>query len=267
MRRTWLVAPAVGLILLLAPPALAKGAGLELDEQIQRNEVLSADAVLYAKSKAAAKAYGTGGPYFAYLSPLLPGRHVLQAPPLPTGARRLGTIEVGGYSKVFGTERWTVRVGVDFKVPAVSPGNYRIDVCTDPCTRTIEELYPTVTRVVSGPLEERLEERLDHVEHYQHGAMDTAAARVERRAQKNLNGLREYTRQRLDRLSERIDEVTVAPQRVRRAAPDKPFPTGVAAVAFATGALTASAGWFFGSRLAVSASHGQKKVSALKEAV
>jgi hypothetical protein len=259
MRRLWVVAAVAGLVVLLPSPAHAKGAGLELDEQIQGNEAQSADEVLYARNKAAAKEYVAGGPYLVYLSPYIPDRDLRQAPPLPTAARRLGKLEVRGLSKIAGTKRWSIRVGVDFKVPPVIPGTYRIDVCNDPCTKTIEELYPTVTRVVSGPLEERVEERINNVQHDLVNAMYSADRRVKRRARKDLNNLRDYARVRLDRQGERIDELTTALQSVRRAAADKPFPTGIAGIAFAGGAMLASAGWFFSPKVAHRATLSKKK--------
>ena len=258
MRRTWLVAPAVGLILLLAPRALAKGAGLELDEQVERNEVLSADAVLYARGKSMAKDYVSGGPFYAYLSPFIPGGELQPAPPLHNGAKRLGPIEVRGYQKV--GKAWTVRVGVDFTMPNVSPGSYRIDVCTDPCARTIEALQPTVTRVVAGPLEERLHERINNLEIDLYNAMHAEDGRLERRAKKALDGPRDYTRERFDEQNTRIGELEAAIHKVRGAA-DKPFPAGVAGIAFAIGALLASAGWFFAPKLAHRARSGEKKAS------
>ena len=221
MRRVWVVAAAAGLILFLASPVQAKGGGLELDEQVQRNEVLSADEVFFDRDKSMAKEYLAGGPFYAYLSPYVPGRALRQAPPLPKGATLLGPIEIRGYEKV--GRWWSVRFGVDFTIPDVPLGSYRIDVCTAPCTRTIEELYPTVTRVVSGPLEERLEERINDFQLDIYKAMHAADNRLERhlerRAQKDLNGLREYTRVRLDRQGERIDELTTTLQGVCGAPP------------------------------------------------
>ena len=263
MRRAWVVAAAAGLIVLLVTPAHAGGgAALILDEQVERNEVLSADEVLYAKSKALARGYLDGGPFYAYLSPHVPGRNLRQVPPLHAGARRLGPIEARGYSKVGVGKWWSVRIGIDFTMPDVPQGDYRIDVCSDPCRRTIEELQPTITRVVSGPLEERLHERINNLEIDLFNAMHSQDGRLERRARKDLNGLREYTRERLDDQNTRVGELEAALEKVGRAAAE-PFPADVAGLAFAIGALLAGAGWFFGSRVALRATSGEKKGSAL----
>ena len=268
MRRAWVMAAAAGLVLLLGAPAHAGGiAYLQLDEQVERNERLSADEVLYVKSKRALKERLNEGPFYAYLSPHVPGRNLRQAPPLPTGATKLGLVEVRDFSKIEGTKQWAARIGVDFTVPAVTPGSYRIDVCTDPCRRTIKDLYPSVTRVVSGTLEERLEERLTNMELDLGNAMHAGDGRIERRAKKALNGFREYTRELFDEQNTRVGQIEAALDKVRSAAGDKPFPTAVTAFAFAIGALLASAGWFFGSKLAHRASPGEKKVSALGGAV
>ena len=207
-----------------------------------------------------------GGPFYAYLSPHVPGRNLRQAPPLPTGARKLGQIELRGYSKMGGSKWWGARIGLDFTVPRVTPGSYRIDVCTDPCRRTIRDLYPSVTRVVSGPVEERLEERITNLELDLGNALHVGDGRLERRTTKDVNGLRDYTRERFGEQNTRVGEIEAALANVRRAAADKPFPLGAAAVAFAIGALLASAGWFFAPKLAHRASPGEKKVTALKDA-
>jgi len=269
MRRAWAAAVAAGLVLLLASPARAKGPShLEFDEQVERNEVLSTEEVFWARTKSGVREYMAGGPYFVYLSRDVPGVRLRQAPPLPEGATILAPIEIGGYEKQ--GRWWSATFGVDFRMPDVPLGSYRIDICTHPCTRTIEELEPTPIRVVSGPLEERLEESIDASiaasEDGVYGFMHEVDRRLERRLQKDLNGLREYTRVRIDRQSERFDKLSTALQSARRAAADKPFPIDVAGIAFAFGALLAGAGWFFGPRLAPRASPGEKKVPALKDA-
>jgi hypothetical protein len=261
MRRTWLVAPAVGLILLLAPSALAKGGGLKLDEQVERYEVLSAEEVFWARTKLGVRHYLRGGPYFAYLSPKVPGARLRQPPPLPEGGTLLGAIVIGDYEKQ--GRWWSVTFGIHFRMPDVRLGSYRIDICTNPCKRTIEELEPTVIRVVSGPLEERVDESISGSIAAATGGVSRAMyamdKRLERRATRTLSGLRDYTRVRIDAQSDRIDELTSTIAEARRAAAHEPFPTGVAAFAFAIGALLASAGWFFSPKVAHRATLSKKK--------
>ena len=169
----------------------------------------------------------------------------------------MGPIEVRGYRKV--GRWWSVRFGVDFTMPAVPFGSYRIDVCTKPCKRTIEELYPTVTRVVSGPLEERIEERFADRDGALYEAMHAGDNRIERRAKRGRYVLRDYTRKRFARQTVRIDELAAALQSVRRAASEKPFPTGLTAIAFAVRAIFATAGWFFSPKVAQRATLSKKK--------
>ena len=77
-----------------------------------------------------------------------------------------------------------------------------------------------------------------------------------------MNGLRSHTRGRFAEQGEQIDELTAALDATRRAAASKEFPTAVAGLAFAAGALLAGAGWFFAPRGALRATLGEKKPSA-----
>jgi hypothetical protein len=135
-------------------PLLAKGSSLETEELAYR-----------PGQKAVARAtFGTGyydgtvsdGPYHSYLvpyeKPLVPG-------PLPPSAIHLGEIRM----IAVGSALW--RAVIEFRVPNVDPGLYRVDYCNVPCTvHGVGELESGSLQVLETKEAARLDRRQEKLQ-------------------------------------------------------------------------------------------------------
>lgn len=137
-RRAWIVAiPA--LLVAVTPTASTAGGWDSLhfpEDHYLVGEVASTTQMFYA-----ARLRGAGeldaGPYYAYLLPLgdenSMGLGMIDPPNIPTGAIRLGAVDVSGPFHRPGYRGPYGRASLTFTVPEVPTGRYSIGFCDDPC--------------------------------------------------------------------------------------------------------------------------------------
>jgi hypothetical protein len=181
------------------------------------------------------------GPFYAYLS--VPTEKWRLAPPLPDGAEIVAPVIIGGRRGRY------ARITVDFTLPDLEPGLYRLDACNSPCTESLGALYPGRLKVVGGAAEARLRSRLDRMRG------DVSVLRYEIRQARNKLAQRverfdAATDLLSNRLSDERDRVTRLASDIgtlrRRVNDGEPFPWVIFALAFAAGATAV----FVGTRLA-----------------
>jgi hypothetical protein len=260
MRRAWVVIAVVLGAVTAAPPAVAKAPShLQTDEYERVGAHVVAKESLYSHRRMQLRRWVAGGPYFAYISRGWE-RRWRQVPPLPEDAQLLAPVSVGPIGKEQ-PRWWSVELRAEFRLKGYRPGRYRIDVCTSPCKQTIKELYPSTFRVVGGPVEKRVQKGLDYLRfdtNYLLHEVNLMRTRV-RGASKGFTRFFNYAREEFAEQSTRIKEFESALARVARDRTAKPFPTGVATLAFLAGAVTGGVGWFLRSRRALRAEIGQRK--------
>ena len=106
------------------------------------------------------------GPYYAYLLPLgqknSMGLGMIDPPNVPTGAIRLGAVDVSGPFRRPGYRGPFGRASLSFTVPDVRTGRYSIGFCDDPCRHgTIGWLAWASITIVHTEAEGRLLAALD----------------------------------------------------------------------------------------------------------
>jgi hypothetical protein len=113
-------------------PARAGGALLDFDREFYvSGDVVRARSVVWLKS---ALGRLEDGPYFAYLHEPAPD----YPPPLPPNALRVAPVDV--------EPRATGETGVasvEFVLPPLGPGGYRLTLCNSPCTKTLGDVMST----------------------------------------------------------------------------------------------------------------------------
>lgn len=148
MRRLLLALGMTGLVLGLPATAEAGGNWIEFDKPYPT----PGDTVT-----ARLEHYGEGtdleahGPYYLWMTAHQAGWR--QAPPLAPGTIRLGQVRFLGQRGL--------HAEATFTVPDVQPGEYVIQVCNDPCTRTIAEVDSTWFRVVLDPAQAQMRDRIE----------------------------------------------------------------------------------------------------------
>jgi hypothetical protein len=264
MRRAWVVIAMVLGAVTSALPAEGKSpySFLRTDEYERVGAHVVAKESLYSHREKQLRRWVAGGPYYAYISRGW-DRRWRQVPPLPEDAQLLAPVSVGPVEKEE-PRWWSVELRAEFTLEGYRPGRYRIDVCTSPCQQTIKELYPSTFRIVGGQVEERIQKGLDDLSFdtdYLLREVNLMRTRV-RGASKGFTRFFNYAREEFAEQSTRIRELESALARVAREPAAKPFPAGIAMLAFLVGALSGGVGWFFGPRLALRARIGRKKPPA-----
>jgi hypothetical protein len=260
MRRTLVVVAVLLGTVTPSPAAVGKGQShLRTDEYEQVGAHVVAKESLYSNRRKQLRRWVAGGPYYAYISRGWDKRW-RQVPPLPEDAQLLAPVSVGPIEKE-DPQWWSVELRAEFTLEGYRPGQYRIDVCTSPCQQTIKELYPSTFRIVGGPVEKRVQKGLDYLRfdtNYLLREVNLMRTRV-RGASKGFTRFFNYAREEFAEQSTSIRELESALARVTRDPAAKPFPAGIAMLAFLAGGLTGGVGWFLGSRRALRAGIGQRK--------
>lgn len=139
MRRSaWIVTL---MSLLAIVPATASNAGGWDSLHFPEDHYLVGEVASTTQMFYAAQLRGAGeldaGPYYAYLLPLgdknSMGLGMIDPPNIPTGAIRLGAIDVSGPFHRPGYRGPYGRASLTFTVPDVPTGRYSIGFCDDPC--------------------------------------------------------------------------------------------------------------------------------------
>jgi hypothetical protein len=137
-RCAWIVALASLIVLV---PATASNAGGWDSLHFPRDHYVIGDVASTTQLFYAAHLRGAGeldaGPYYAYLLPLgrknSMGLGMIDPPDVPTGAIRVGTVDVSGPFHREGYKGPYGRASLTFTVPDVPTGRYSIGFCDDPC--------------------------------------------------------------------------------------------------------------------------------------
>ena len=177
------------------------------------------------------------GPYYTYVSPGW-GERPRRERPISLDAVRVGDVILQA-----GQKGRSVRLRAPFVAEGFSPGRYRLDVCTSPCTAEGEYVHVGRFRVVRGALERDLRKAID-----EHEVRINEWGRINDELTSEVGVIRPVTRristhttQMIADQNVRIDELTAALEDVRRAAADKPFPVAEAGLGFIAGALVLAA--------------------------
>jgi hypothetical protein len=221
----------IGLVLASPVAAEAGGNWIEFDKAYPRpGDTVTARLEYYGAGRAELEQHG---PYYLWLTPDNHAWH--QPPPLGRDALRLGEVHF------LGRKGW--RAEGTFVVPDIEPGDYVLQVCNDPCTRTID-VDSTWFEVVLDPARAQLRDRLEALRWEIREALEQAErARGLAAAQQDEVETVDVLSARLEALSNRVEDLeqpTLRPEERE----------GLQAWVPIVGVLAAALAGFAGGRLA-----------------
>jgi hypothetical protein len=231
MRRLLLALGMTGLVLSLPGTAEAGGNWIGVDRLYYRaGETVTAKLGYYGTGRAELESHG---PYYLWITDDRDAWH--QPPPLGRGAIQLGEV------RFLGRKGW--RAEVTFVVPDLDPGKYILQVCNDPCTRTID-VDATAFNIALNPLRAQLIARID--------ALHRDLEQVSKQARK-AKGLAAEQRRELSTLHTLAAQVELLTGRVEDL--EKPTvrpeePQGIPAWIPIAGLVAAALAGYAGGRLA-----------------
>jgi hypothetical protein len=234
MRRMLLALGMIGLV--LGSPANAKAGGnwIGLDRLYNRaGETVTAKLGYYGAGRAELEPHG---PYYLWITGDKEAWN--QPPPLGRGAIRLGEV------RFLGQKGWWAEV--TFVVPDLDPGKYILQVCNDPCTRTID-VDATAFNISLNPLRAQLMDRIDalHRELEMASKQARAAKSLAADQRRELSTLHTLAA-RLELLSSRVEDLeqpTVHPEEPQGT------PAWIPIVGLVAAALAGYAGGRLGGRV------------------
>lgn len=230
MRRVLLLMATTVTVLGLPATSEAGGNWIEFDEYYPRpGEVVTARLEHYGEGTK----LEAHGPYYLWLTANRAGWR--QPPPLAPGSIRLGEVRFLGQRGL--------RAKATFTLPDVEPGEYIVQVCNDPCTRTIAEVDSTWFPVVLDPALARVRDRLETLRGEVREALEQAEnAKEFATAQQDEVESVGVLSARVEALSNRVEELEQ-----ETAAEDT---EGIPGLALLAGLLAAAVAGYVGGRLA-----------------
>ena len=233
MRRTVAVAALISVVLTGTAQAGGRPDPPPVKKYVRAGERVVAKTVVRFQHRAEAREWVAKGPYYAYVSHGWDEQRPTARSISPT-ASRVGHVAARG-----GKKSRSVRLIAPFVVEGFSPGRYRLDVCTAPCTATSEYVHVGDFRLVRGSLERDLRMAIDALEGRANESDQTiydltSEVGIIRPITRRIST---FTTERIADQDARIEELGSALADVRRAAADQPFPTTEVGIAFIAGAL------------------------------
>lgn len=234
MRRMLIALGMTGLVLGLPATAEAGGNWIDLDRFYYRaGETVTANLGYYGAGRAELEPHG---PYYLWITSDKEAWN--QPPPLGRGAIRLGEV------RFLGQKGWWAEV--TFVVPDLDPGKYILQVCNDPCTRTID-VDATAFNISLNPLRAQL---IDRIEVYRdeltrvakHVRKAKALATEQRRELSTLHALAAQVELLTGRVKD-LERPTVPPEEPQGT------PAWILAAGLAVAALAGYAGGRLGGRV------------------
>jgi hypothetical protein len=234
VRRFLLVLGIIGLVLGSPVAAEAGGNWIQFERLYYRSgETVTAKLGYYGAGRAELEPHG---PYYLWITADKDAWH--HPPPLGRGAIRLGEV------RFLGQKGW--RAEVTFVVPDVDPGQYTLQVCNDPCTRTVD-VDATTFNIALNPLRAQLIARIDAL----HRELEHASKQA-----RKAKGLAAEQRRELSTLHTLAAQVELLTGRVEAlkqptVSPEEPqgIPAWIPVVGLVAAALAGYAGGRLGGRV------------------